>query len=382
MAGVAGFVVGGVWSGSSARVGTGLVCDQRGLCIARGRLGSRVGRSVMMIAPVQQSASTARVIPITDKRVVVITGASSGIGLAAAKQLAKTGEWFVIMACRSLSKGIVAAKEERMSPDCYKVLHMDLAALESVRAFADILKRDNVTLSALVCNAAVWYPQDKRPRMTADGFEESVGTNHLGHFLLANLLLPLMTGNQPRMVFIGTETHNPDSIAGKIPPQARLGTLAGLESGLSGKYVMIDGGDFEPTKAYKDSKVCNAVTMREMHRRFHNKTGVAFSALFPGCIAASPLFRQKRGWFRFLFPLFQQYVTKQYVSVDEAGRRVKAVVSEPQYYVSGAYWKWNGQISESVPSVNTISREASDPKVADRVFSLSAKLVGLTNLTV
>lgn len=59
--------------------------------------------------------------------------------------------------------------------------------------------------------------QDKQPRRTADGFEEAVGVNHLGHFLLCNLLIDEL--KQARVVFIGTETHNPGSIAGKIPPQ-------------------------------------------------------------------------------------------------------------------------------------------------------------------
>lgn len=60
--------------------------------------------------------------------------------------------------------------------------------------------------------------QDKAPRRTADGFEEAVGVNHLGHFLLCNLLIDEL--KKSRVVFIGTETHNPGSIAGKIPPQA------------------------------------------------------------------------------------------------------------------------------------------------------------------
>ncbi|CAN0479614.1 unnamed protein product, partial [Laminaria digitata] len=68
--------------------------------------------------------------------------------------------------------------------------------------------------------------QDKEPRRTADGFEEAVGVNHLGHFLLVNLLLDEL--KQSRVIFIGTETHNPGSIAGKIPPQAHLGDLEGL----------------------------------------------------------------------------------------------------------------------------------------------------------
>lgn len=66
-------------------------------------------------------------------------------------------------------------------------------------------------------------------------------------------------------------------------------------------------------QAYKDSKVCNVLMMREMDKRF-SSDGMVVSALFPGCIAESPLFREKRGWFRAGFPVFQKFITKQFVS--------------------------------------------------------------------
>ena len=63
-------------------------------------------------------------------------------------------------------------------------------------------------------------------------------------------------------------------------------------------------------QAYKDSKVCNMLTMREMHRRFHEATGVTFASLYPGCIAETGLFREHYSLFKTLFPLFQKHVTK------------------------------------------------------------------------
>ena len=68
-------------------------------------------------------------------------------------------------------------------------MHLDLASLESVRQFADNFRRSGRPLYVLVCNAAVYLPTAKEPTYTAEGFELSVGTNHLGHFLLARLLL-------------------------------------------------------------------------------------------------------------------------------------------------------------------------------------------------
>jgi len=73
--------------------------------------------------------------------------------------------------------------------------------------------------------------------------------------------------------------------------------------------------------------VCNMLTVREMHRRLHEKTGVTFSSLYPGCIAETGLFRDHYRLFRTLFPPFQKYITKGYVSEDEAGRRLAQVCS-------------------------------------------------------
>jgi protochlorophyllide reductase len=61
---------------------------------------------------------------------------------------------------------------------------------------------------------------------------------------------------------------------------------------------MADGKPFFGAKAYKDSKVCNMMTVSELHRRYHDSTGIAFSSMYPGCIAETQLFREKRPWFQ------------------------------------------------------------------------------------
>ena len=88
---------------------------------------------------------------------------------------------------------------------------------------------------------------------------------------------------------------------------------------------MIDGGEFDGAKAYKDSKVCNMLTMQEFHRRYHENSGITFSSLYPGCIATTGLFRSHVPLFRALFPPFQKYITKGYVSEEEAGKRLAQV---------------------------------------------------------
>lgn len=89
---------------------------------------------------------------------------------------------------------------------------------------------------------------------------------------------------------------------------------------------MIDGAEFDGAKAYKDSKVCNMLTMQEFHRWYHEETGITFASLYPGCIATTGLFREHPPLFRLLFPPFQKYITKGFVSEEEAGKRLAQVL--------------------------------------------------------
>ncbi len=314
------------------------------------------------------------------KSTVAITGASSGVGLYAAKALAKRG-WHVVMACRDLAKAQTAAQTVEMPQESYTIMHIDLGSLESVQKFVNDFRVSGKSLDALVCNAAIYLPLLKEPLRSPEGYELTVTTNHLGHFLLCNLLLEDLKKSPAadrRLVILGTVTHNPDELGGKIPPQPDLGELQGFAQGFKEPISMIDGKKFEPVKAYKDSKVCNILTMRELHQRYHESTGITFSSLYPGCVAETPLFRNHYPLFQKLFPLFQKYITGGYVSQELAGERVAAVVADPQYNQSGAYWSWgNRQKKDGKSFVQKVSPQARDQDRAKRMWELSAKLVGL-----
>ena len=81
-----------------------------------------------------------------------------------------------------------------------------------------------------------------------------------------------------------------------------------LYEGFSDPIAMASGKRFKPGKAYKDSKLCNMITIQELHRRF-NDSSIVFSSLYPGCVANTKLFRFTPKIFQWLFPLFQRFIT-------------------------------------------------------------------------
>jgi protochlorophyllide reductase len=312
---------------------------------------------------------------------VVITGASSGVGLYTAKAMAQRG-WHVVMACRDLAKAKTAAEGVGMTPDSYSLMHIDLGSLESVRKFVADFRASGKSLDALVCNAAVYLPLLKEPARSPEGYELSVATNHFGHFLLCNLMLEdLKASSAPdrRLITLGTVTANSKELGGKIPipAPADLGDLQGLAAGFKAPISMIDGKQFKAGKAYKDSKLCNMMMSRELHRRYHDSTGIIFNTLYPGCVADTPLFRNAPPLFQQIFPWFQKNITGGYVTQELSGERVAQVVVDPEFKQSGVHWSWgNRQKAGRQSFVQELSEKASDEK-AVKMWDLSAKLLGL-----
>lgn len=184
---------------------------------------------------------TAADMPSLAGRTAVVTGANSGIGFHAARELA-AHDARVVLAVRDLERGEEAAG--RMG-GTVEVLHCDLADLGSVRGFADVLRDRIDGLDLLVNNAGVMATPY---RHTADGFELQFGTNHLGHFALTGLLLDrlLSAGSDARVVTVSSGAH-------------RMGRIDFDDLQSTRKY--------RPWRAYGQAKLANLLFTFELQRR-------------------------------------------------------------------------------------------------------------------
>ena len=206
-------------------------------------------------------------IPDQSGRIAVITGANSGLGLVTAGELARKGA-LVVLACRNMEKGATALAEvERAASGAAPELEeLDLASLSSVRSFADRFRATHDHLELLINNAGVMASPR---RYTADGFELHFGTNHLGHFLLTQLLLPRMEGREDaRVVTLSSNAHK---------------TVRGIAfDNLSGERR------YFRWNAYGQSKLANLVFALELDRRLRARGSTVKSiAAHPGYAATN-----------------------------------------------------------------------------------------------
>lgn len=227
---------------------------------------------------------------------IVITGGNAGIGLACARAVAAADPCaHLVLACRDPERGAAAAREVAGRGGArVETLPLDLASLASVRAFAARLADDGrPPLRALVCNAGTQVVSGTR--YTRDGVEMTFGVNHLGHFLLANLLLARMESG--RIVFVTSGTHDPARRTGMPAPRDRTAEQ------LAHPERHPDPGEADESAAvvgrrrYTASKLCNVLCAYEMHRRLHaagraeGARAVTSNAFDPGAVPGTGLAR-------------------------------------------------------------------------------------------
>jgi NAD(P)-dependent dehydrogenase (short-subunit alcohol dehydrogenase family) len=188
---------------------------------------------------------TANDIPDQAGRVAVVTGANSGLGYVTARELARRGAR-VVLTSRNDTRGKEAeARILAAVPDAdLDLRHLDLSDLGNVRSFADGIQSSYPSVDLLVNNAGVMAIPRKE---TADGFEMQFGTNHLGHFALTGLLLPLLVDTDgARVVTVSSTAHKP----GKLDFDD-----------------LMHKNSYRKWRVYSDSKLANLLFAYELQRR-------------------------------------------------------------------------------------------------------------------
>ncbi|CAK6982205.1 retinol dehydrogenase 12 [Scomber scombrus] len=282
-----------------------------------------------------------------DGKTVLITGANTGIGRETSKDLARRGAR-VVMACRDLARAELAAEDIRKSTGNGNVVirHLDLASLLSVTTFAKEFLEGEDRLDILINNAGVMMC----PKwLTEDGFETQLAVNHLGHFLLTNLLLPKLKSSAPsRVVTVSSIAHQ----GGRIDFDD----------------LFFNKRPYNSLQSYRQSKLANVLFSRELAHRLHG-SGVSSFCLHPGVIRTE-LGRHVHGWFPLLgallsFPsLMLMKTPTQGCQTTLHCSLMPGLESQSGRYFSDCVEK------ETAP-------EGRDDAVARKLWEESARLVGL-----
>jgi len=229
---------------------------------------------------------TIKDIPDLAGKTVIVTGGNSGLGLESVKAFALKGAK-VIMACRSLEKGEEAKKQivKFLPAADIIVMELDLTDLKSIRNFSSEFIQNHTRLDVLLNNAGIMMVPYG---VTKDGFENQLGTNHLGHFALTGLLLEVLK-NSPasRVVNVSSMAHS----SGEMD---------------FNNLLYENGKDYSPLKAYGRSKLSNLLFTYELQRFFEkNKINCMALAAHPG-LSDTNLghYMMEKWYFRLLMPLF------------------------------------------------------------------------------
>lgn len=271
-------------------------------------------------------------------RVCLVTGASSGLGLATASGLARLGAT-VILLCRNIDRGMAArdrVQRETGNPNVSLVI-ADLASLDEVRRTSAEISQAQPALHVLINNAGI---NAKQRRLTIDGFESTLAVNHLAPFLLTSLLAPLLRASAPARVI---------TVASRVE---RLGTIHFDDLQLAHRYGAL--------RAYAQSKLANILFTYELADRLTG-TGVTANCLHPGYVNTA-LMRDSPAWMRALWQPFLP-------NAERGARTAIHLASDAALErVTGAYFERRRPARSSTRSCDVATRRL--------LWDVSAELTG------
>jgi retinol dehydrogenase 12 len=266
---------------------------------------------------------------------ILVTGSNTGIGRVTAEELAKRGA-HVILGCRTESKTQPVIDTIRAAGGSAEFLELDLSDFTKVRASAERYLASGKPLDLLINNAGLAGPTNS---LSADGFERTFATNHLGHYLLTRLLLPLLEKSDgPRVINVSSKSHFRAHGIDWDTLRKPTATVTGMPE-------------------YEVSKLANVLFTKELARR-HPK--VITTSLHPG-VVASDAWRQVPWGFRHLM--------KAFMITNEEGARTTLHCATGDDIKSGAYYD---KQRETKPN-----KLADDEALAKTLWEKSAEWVGL-----
>ena len=274
-------------------------------------------------------------------KTVLITGATQGIGKAAAIAIAKLGAQVSIVA-RDPARAEVARGEIAAAggSDNVEVYIANLASLADIRRVAQEYRAKHGKLDVLINNAGAVFAERK---LSPEGLELTFATNHLGYFLLTSELLPLLQASTPsRIVNVASDAH--------VGAKLDFGDLQNAKSYFS-------------FRAYGRSKLANILFTRELSRRLQG-TGVTANALHPGVIS-SGFGNGNGGWWDFMMSIGRVFM----ISPEKGARTTVYLATSPEVEgVSGKYFAKQKQKQPSAAAQDDVSAkklwEASEAMVA------------------
>lgn len=309
-------------------------------------------------------------------KTVIVTGGNSGLGYQCAKNIALSDSGYsVVLACRSASRGAAAAaalRTEARNPKT-SAMELDLASLASVRAFCDTFSAAALPpLYAVACNAGISAGGAPGASRTIDGIEMIFGVNHLGHFLLTNLLLNQM-GVDGRIVFVTSDLHSPPPF---FPFKVRYDNAMAIANRGPGM------------RQYCTSKLCNIYCAYEMDRLIseHTDRHITINAFNPGAMADTGFSRPAgntlvRGVVRVVGGIMGALIGKQSTSI-ESGALLASLITNPSLAAASGKYIDRGVTAESsllsydrdnARELWQASLEMSGLKPSETIFDPSAK---------